>query len=416
MSDEHLIEAARTRRGRPPSRRDLLTSALLGGSFLAVAISIAVLVPWNRGVSPAAVAILVIGYALLSRVEFEVGTGSAVPVQLVLVPMLFALPVALVPLCVAAGYVVGALPDYVTGRVHPGRVLGVLTSSWYAVGPVVVLSLAPSARPTMDDAPIYIAALFVQFALDFASSAARQRIVFGHTPRSLLSAFGWVWRVDVLLTPIGLVGAASSGWAILLVGPLAGLLLLLARDRRIRIDQALTATEAYRGAVDQAHRDELTGIGNRRKLLHDLARLPASVEHALVIYDLNGFKHFNDTFGHPAGDVVLRRLARRLDASVGSGAAYRLGGDEFCVLAALPDRDVGRLLDATTGALSEDARGFSVSASFGSVFLPSEAQDATDALAIADKRLYAQKRARGIDRAASRLALVRSNAETAGAA
>ena len=52
----------------------------------------------------------------------------------------------------------------------------------------------------------------------------------------------------------------------------------------------------------------------------------------LCVYDLNGFKDYNDSFGHPAGDALLARFGSRLEAAAGDGRAYRLGGDEFCVL------------------------------------------------------------------------------------
>jgi len=397
VSDEHLIEAARMRRPRRPSKRDMLTSGGLGGSFLVAATTIAVLVPWNRPLAVDALVVLVVGYAILSRVEFEVGPGSAVPIQLVFVPMLFALPVPLVPLCVAAGYVLGALPDYLTRRMHPARALVLVSSSWYAVGPAIVLSVAPSSEPVLRHAPIYVAALVAQFAFDFASSAVRQRIVFGNAPKLLLPPFRWVWGVDSLLAPIGVVAAFSGRAGVMTVAPFVLLLALIARDRRVRIDRAVTVNEAYRDALDDSYRDDLSGIANRRKLLLDLERAVAtpSTEHVLVFYDLNGFKHYNDTFGHPAGDVMLRRLAGTLACAVDpqAGSAYRLGGDEFCVLVAAPNRDIGEIIDATMRALSADGDGFSISASFGAAFIPSEAADAVAALTIADQRLYAQKRA-----------------------
>ena len=87
--------------------------------------------------------------------------------------------------------------------------------------------------------------------------------------------------------------------------------------------------------------DPLTHLWNRRKLLTDLEsaiRSGADHPHVLVLYDLNGFKRFNDLFGHPAGDALLARIAAKLADAVGSaGACYRLGGDEFCVLARLPE-------------------------------------------------------------------------------
>ncbi len=97
----------------------------------------------------------------------------------------------------------------------------------------------------------------------------------------------------------------------------------------------------------QAVTDALTGLGNRRSLVTDLERAldgpEGAPERILVIFDLNGFKRYNDTFGHPSGDQLLRRLSERLAlASAPYGAAYRLGGDEFCVLAVVPDGRSGR--------------------------------------------------------------------------
>lgn len=145
----------------------------------------------------------------------------------------------------------------------------------------------------------------------------------------------------------------------------------------------------------QAVTDALTGLGNRRSLVDDLERTLAdgdAAEHILVIYDLDGFKRYNDTFGHPSGDQLLRRLGEKLAASIADeGASYRLGGDEFCVLAELGPDGLGRLLDATVASLSEEGEGFSVTTSFGAVFLPDEACEPSEALRLADERLYAQK-------------------------
>jgi two-component system, cell cycle response regulator len=144
--------------------------------------------------------------------------------------------------------------------------------------------------------------------------------------------------------------------------------------------------------------DALTGLPNRRQLLLDLDRELASIgtsdigrSLAFVIHDLNGFKAYNDTFGHLAGDDLLRRLARRLAASVeGHGSAYRLGGDEFCVL--LPDdANLGYLVARTTVALSETAEDYHVTAAHGMAILPEDASTVSDAMRIADLRMYAQK-------------------------
>jgi two-component system, cell cycle response regulator len=147
----------------------------------------------------------------------------------------------------------------------------------------------------------------------------------------------------------------------------------------------------------QASTDALTGLGNRRRLLADLeqalAQRTALESRLLIIFDLNGFKYYNDSFGHPAGDALLRRLGGKLVEAAGPyGRSYRLGGDEFCVLAAIPESGAETFLDAGAAALCELGEGFTITSSFGAVFLPDEAVSASEALRLADQRLYAQKR------------------------
>jgi len=153
----------------------------------------------------------------------------------------------------------------------------------------------------------------------------------------------------------------------------------------------------------QAVTDSLTGLGNRRSLVDDLdaalANGVASEAQMLVIFDLDGFKRYNDTFGHPAGDALLERLGHQLLAAVGDRAkAYRLGGDEFCVLASAA-AGPGALLDVAVAALSEHSDSFSVTTSFGAVFVPDETTEPSEALRLADQRLYTQKYSNELTRA-----------------
>jgi two-component system, cell cycle response regulator len=145
--------------------------------------------------------------------------------------------------------------------------------------------------------------------------------------------------------------------------------------------------------VKRIETDPLTGLANRGKLLEDLPNAINSAQpHVLGLFDLDGFKAYNDSFGHPAGDALLSRLGRRLAASVsGAGAAYRIGGDEFCVL--LQGASNGGPKRAAE-ALSIHGDGFRVTSSFGTVVLPEEAHSPSAALQIADKRMYAQKDSR----------------------
>ncbi len=144
-----------------------------------------------------------------------------------------------------------------------------------------------------------------------------------------------------------------------------------------------------------ASTDALTGLGNRRKLMKDLDGVFArddGMQRLFVLFDLNGFKRYNDTFGHPSGDALLARLAAKLEAAVGdAGSCYRLGGDKFCTLAPVPTPRIERFLDLAIGALSESGEAFEITTAFGCTILPEEAGSPGEVLHVADKRLYAQK-------------------------
>jgi two-component system cell cycle response regulator len=143
----------------------------------------------------------------------------------------------------------------------------------------------------------------------------------------------------------------------------------------------------------EALTDSLTGLGNRRRLAVDLERaLRDGGPVVLALFDLDGFKHYNDTFGHPAGDVLLERLGRRLAAlAEGRGGAYRMGGDEFCVLIRPGGAPPDRVVRACALVLQERGDGFEIAASHGAVVLPDEANDVHRGLRLADQRLYASK-------------------------
>ena len=111
------------------------------------------------------------------------------------------------------------------------------------------------------------------------------------------------------------------------------------------------------------------------------------------MFDLDGFKAYNDTYGHATGDALLKRLGDKLAATMaGRGQSYRMGGDEFCVLATVAAHEAPETVDCAAQALSDHGHGFEVGASCGLVLLPDEhAADPSSALRIADRRMYAQK-------------------------
>ncbi len=150
--------------------------------------------------------------------------------------------------------------------------------------------------------------------------------------------------------------------------------------------------------LEQVRTDPLTGLGNQGRMQVDLGQScerAAEEEATLLLLDLNGFKRFNDTFGHPKGDTMLTRLGAQLKHAVGgAGCAYRIGGDEFAVLAALGEDRRDELAKRAAEALTARGPGFELSAAWGAVSIPREADTPAAAMQLADVRMYAQKESR----------------------
>ena len=154
--------------------------------------------------------------------------------------------------------------------------------------------------------------------------------------------------------------------------------------------------------LDQVRTDPLTGLGSQARWQMELERRERSPSAPLtvVLLDLNGFKRYNDTFGHPAGDKMLGMLGKRLQAAVEPEAtAYRLGGDEFLVLVeggivglGLEARDA--LAVKSAEALTSRGKGFELGASWGIASVPEESDSPAEAMQLADVRMYAQKESR----------------------
>ncbi len=163
--------------------------------------------------------------------------------------------------------------------------------------------------------------------------------------------------------------------------------LALAALTLVLLRLALTLLENRRlleHSREEAQTDGLTGLPNRRRLMRDLDEAMARPGTLLALYDLDGFKAYNDAFGHAEGDLLLARLGAGLGRAVGGrGRAFRLGGDEFCALVEGPDA-VAAGVAALTGA--------GIAPSVGTVVLGLEADSASAALRVADERMYAAKR------------------------
>jgi HD-GYP domain-containing protein (c-di-GMP phosphodiesterase class II) len=316
LDADALIEQSRHLAATPLGDRDRLASLLLAVPFLVVSVALTMLAHSSRQAGLWTFVVFIGSYALASRIDFEIGTGSAVPTQLVLVPMLALLPVQDVPLCVLVGLLLGSLPDYARGRVPVDRSVLRFVNSWHAVGPALVLIAAGQPRPTPRNLGIYALALVAQFAFDFGSTALRDRLGLGVSPFSLVRFMVWIWAVDLALTPIAILaalGAQADPWLVVFTLPLMGLLAYFAREREVRIDHALELSHAYRGTAmllgdvveaDDAYtgshsRDVVTLVLDVAGRLGLDAREKRDAEFAALLHDIGKIKVPSEIINKP---------------------------------------------------------------------------------------------------------------------
>jgi HD-GYP domain-containing protein (c-di-GMP phosphodiesterase class II) len=249
---ERIIEERRARRLSRLAARERRSLILSVAAFLATALVMIDAIPSARSPGAFTILLLIAVYALAFRLDFEIGTGSAVPTQLVIVPMLFVLPTGIVPIAVASGVLLSSLTEYVGGTLHFERVFFRLGSCWHAIAPALVLGLAGEPSPNLAHWHLYLVALASQFALDYVSTAVRGWATLGVPPKVHLRTMGWVWMIDGGLATVGLAvafAAVDSPYGVLLAVPLVGLLSVFARERRVRIDHELELRDAYRGTA-----------------------------------------------------------------------------------------------------------------------------------------------------------------------
>lgn len=337
------IVSIRDRHEKRLTRADRLSALLLGWGFIALAGAIAVLGggwPAFDGSRTWAWIGLVALYALAHDTLFASATGSAVPTQPILVAMLLTLPLHLVPVTLLAGVLLGAALSPGSGR-WDYRVGLDAMSAWHCIGPVAVLAVAGFDGPSLSHWPVYLAAVAAQFAVD-AVVAIIRCLALGASLRALVAPMTWTFGVDTLLAPIGLtavITAGSSPAALILLAAPLGLIRMLAADRSAQLEQAVTLGTAFAEVSTQARVDSMTGVANRRGWEEALtAAEDARIRDyrqgfAVVMADLDHLKRTNDTFGHQAGDELIRQAARILTETAPPGALVaRLGGDEFGVL------------------------------------------------------------------------------------
>jgi HD-GYP domain-containing protein (c-di-GMP phosphodiesterase class II) len=248
-----LVAASRERVASGLSSRERLTHGATAFLFVVAA---AILAISDRSASHGTwlLALLFVAtVALASRIELEIGSGFASPVELVVIPMLFALPAGQVPATVALGLVVGQLPSYLRGRVPSERIVVAIGNASYTLAPAIVFLLFydPDAGPGRA-AAITAAALCAQFVGDAAISTVREYFAVGVDPRSLIKPLEWIFFVDACLACVGFAASlAGALWTPAYFLPLPLLLMtrLFARERTDRLSHALELSAAYRGTA-----------------------------------------------------------------------------------------------------------------------------------------------------------------------
>ncbi|UUY06261.1 HD-GYP domain-containing protein [Svornostia abyssi] len=251
---EELFEEQGAREASAPPLRTLGVEVTAGVGLVLAVLAMTTLFPGGAFAPPVVVGGLVVAYALAALVRFDIGLGFTSPVQLVFVPMWFAVPPAFLPVLVAAGLVLEQLITIaMTKRArHPLRVLSSVPDAWHAVGPALVLGFAGVTEPSFADWPVFAAALGAQVTIDFATLTLRGWADLGITPDLHLRATAWIYAVDVALAPVGLLAAIAmtqTPVAVVCLLPLLGLFAVFARERDERIRQALQLSSAYRGTA-----------------------------------------------------------------------------------------------------------------------------------------------------------------------
>jgi diguanylate cyclase (GGDEF)-like protein len=402
----------RTRDPAALTPADRVTSWLLGGGFAAFAVACAALVHMPDWRTATIAAGLVVIYGLAHRTEFVAATGSTVPTEPVLVALLFSAPIGLVPVLVLIGLVLGGgFNNGPGGPVH--RLLVRVGAGWHCAGPVIVLWASGVSSPVLQRWPVLLAALGAQFLGD-AIGAVVRCAALGVSPRRLSEPMSFTFAVDALLAPLAVcaVLAADHGFAILVFAALpVALLRVLAVDRNQHLSTAVTLGKALKTVRDEARMDPMTGLANRRAWEEAVADTEQSVDNCgqgqlttvVLMADIDHLKAVNDTYGHGAGDDLLRAFAATLSSTAPEGAVVsRLGGDEFGMLFRVDSdnsRAVQELMPRLRAAMARCIIpcGETVSASLGLASCPPAASVA-DAIRLADQAASKDKDTRQVSR------------------
>ena len=256
MPADAVIQAERlrvslARRAQRLASTDRQAELAVGGGFLLGALSLAIFAPQIGHLELWLAFAYLASAAAATQVRFDIAGGITVPIQVVFVPMLLAIPAALTPLLLMAAWAAGMLPAVLAGRLAPSRLLTAPGNSWFALGPALVLVLSGDHHP-IDHPAVLALALSAQFAGDFLSNLLRERLRGGPKARELANEVARIYLMDLALSPVGLAVAFATSqhrWAVLTVLPLFGVMSVFSHEREARMEQLIELNDAYRGTA-----------------------------------------------------------------------------------------------------------------------------------------------------------------------
>jgi putative nucleotidyltransferase with HDIG domain len=267
---QEMVEAGRTRvelgsAGRVARARTAVAFVVLAG------VAAFAFLPTGRPFSWTLFVLLVGGYAIACRVQYEVGTGVSVPTELLLVPMLFLLPAPSVPAGVLLALTLAHAPDLVRRRMSVDSFAAAAGSAGFVFAPAALLLLLGEPDASPRHWPLLLVLLAAQFGGDLVWTSLCEWLALGISPRRIVQPMLTVFAVDALLAPIGLTVAFTAQRSHLaVVFPLSALLLLhrFARDREAAISGSIELGHAYRGTAfllgDVIEADDVeTGVHSR---------------------------------------------------------------------------------------------------------------------------------------------------------